>query len=125
MTAARSLALLLLLSALSGSPAAAAQIRPAAEQAKIDALLGRIAESNGTFIRNGKEYTAKKAVAHLASKLRRAGRRVQTARDFIAGIASRSLQSGKPYELRLPDGTRMPLRGWLEARLAEIEGNAK
>lgn len=123
--AARSLALLLLLSAVAGSEAAAAQIRPAAEQAKIDALLGRIADSNGTFIRNGKEYTAKKAVAHLASKLRRAGRRIQTARDFIAGIASRSMQTGKPYEIRLPDGRRLLLGRWLEASLAELERNAK
>ena len=121
MTAACWLALVFLLAPVAGSPALTAKVRPAAEDAKIRALLDRIAESNGTFIRNGKEYPAAKAVEHLESKLRRAGRRVQTARDFIAGIASRSIQSGKPYEIRVPDGRQVPLGEWLERRLEEIE----
>ena len=101
-------------------PAFAAS-RPAAEQAKIDWLLVEIRDSKATFIRNGNEYDASKAVSHLKTKLLFAGRRVQTARQFIVGVASHSEESGKPYELREPDGKQGPMETWLLERLAVYE----
>lgn len=95
--------------------------RPAAEQVRIDWLLAEIGNSNATFIRNGKEYDASKAVSHLKTKLLFAGRRVQTVRQFIVGVASRSSESGKPYEIRLPDGRQSPMEVWLLERLAVYE----
>ncbi|HEX5856315.1 MAG TPA: DUF5329 family protein, partial [Thermoanaerobaculia bacterium] len=74
-----------------------------------------------TFIRNGTEYDASKAVSHLKTKLLFAGRRVQTARQFIVGVASRSSESGKPYEIRFPDGRQAPMEVWLLERLAVYE----
>ena len=109
----------LLFAALLGLPIAlaAAPVRPAVEQAKIDFLLAEIESSRETFIRNGREYTGKKAASHLARKLRFAGKRVQTARDFVVGIGSRSLDSGKPYLVRASDGKERPLAEWLFERL--------
>lgn len=101
--------------------ALAAQPRPAAEQAKIDWLLAEIQRSNVVFIRNGKEYDASKAVSHLRRKLAFASGRVQTARDFILAVASRSEQSGRPYEVRFSDGRREKLQSWLLARLSDHE----
>jgi hypothetical protein len=95
--------------------------RPAAEQVKIDWLMAEIGNSKATFIRNGQEYDASKAVTHLKTKLLFAGRRVQTARQFIAGVASRSSESGKPYEIRLPDGRQATMEVWLLERLAVYE----
>jgi hypothetical protein len=95
--------------------------RPEVEQGKIDWLLKEIGNSKATFIRNGKEYDAAKAVDHLKFKLHWAGRRVQTARQFIVGVASRSQETGKPYEIRLSDGRQMPIEGWLLERLAVYE----
>jgi hypothetical protein len=46
-----------------------------------------------------------------------AGKRVQTSRQFIVGIASHSEESGKAYEIRWPDGHRQPLAEWLLERL--------
>src|SRR5262249_11219448 len=88
---------------------AGAASRPAEEQSKIDWLLDQIGGSGAIFIRNGQEYEAKKAVSHLKQKLWFAGRRVQTARDFIAGCATHSEQSGKTYEIPSPTGSR---GGW-------------
>ncbi|MGH9318203.1 MAG: DUF5329 family protein [Thermoanaerobaculia bacterium] len=99
----------------------AAETRPAAEQAKIDWLLAEIQRSNAIFIRNGKEYKASTAVSHLRRKLAASGRRVQTARDFILAVASRSERSGRPYEIRLSDGEREKLQTWLLARLSDHE----
>ena len=95
--------------------------RPAAEQAKIDWLLEEVGGSKATFIRNGKEYEASKAVSHLKTKLLFAGSRVQTAKQFIVGVASHSEESGKPYEIRLPDGNQLKLETWLLERLAVRE----
>lgn len=100
---------------------ARAASRPAAEQAKIDFLLAEVKNSQATFIRNGKEYPAEKAVSHLRTKLLFAGKRVQTARDFITGVASHSEETGKPYEVRLTDGVQRPFGDWLLERLAVYE----
>lgn len=95
--------------------------RPEEEQNKVDWLLTEVANSKATFIRNGKEYEAARAVEHLKFKLLFAGRRVQTARQFIVGVASRSRETGKPYEIRLADGRQMPLEEWLLERLVVYE----
>jgi hypothetical protein len=95
----------------------AAAVRPAAEQEKIDFLLAEVKNSKDVFIRNGREYAGAKASAHLAMKLRFAGKRVQTATDFVLGVASKSEESGKLYEVRTREGHREPLRDWLLARL--------
>jgi Family of unknown function (DUF5329) len=95
--------------------------RPAVEQTKIDWLLEEVGNSKAIFIRNGKEYDASRAVSHLKTKLLFAGRRVQTVRQFIVGVASRSSESGLPYEIRLPDGRQAPMGTWLLERLAVYE----
>ena len=101
--------------------AARGATRPEAEQGKIDWLLKEIGNSRATFIRNGKEYDAAKAVDHLKFKLLWAGRRVQTARQFIVGVASRSQETGKPYEIRPSGGKQMLFEEWLLERLAVYE----
>ena len=98
--------------------------RPAAEQAKIDWLLEETRNSKAIFIRNGNEYDASKAVSHLKTKLLFAGRRVQTVRQFIVGVASHSEETGKPYEIREPDGKQEPMETWLLKRLAVYEKGA-
>jgi hypothetical protein len=116
--------LLILLVVLWPSAALAAS-RPEGEQTKIDWLLKEVGGSKAVFIRNGKEYDAEKAVSHLKSKLFFAGSRVQTARQFITGVASHSEESGKPYEIRLPDGNLVKLETWLLSRLAVYEKGEK
>jgi hypothetical protein len=110
---------------LVGTAAAIAASRPTGEQAKIDWLLKEIGNSRAVFIRNGREYEAEKAVSHLKTKLLFAGSRVQTARQFIVGVASHSEESGKPYEIRPPDGNQQKLETWLLERLAVYEKGEK
>lgn len=109
------LALLLL-----ARPIAAAK-RPRAEQEKIDWLLSEVERSGAVFLRNGAEYPAAKAASHLRTKLYFAGKRVQTAREFILGVCSRSEETGKPYEIRLKDGARRLVGDWLTERLERFE----
>jgi uncharacterized protein DUF5329 len=102
-----------------------AAARPPEEQVKIDWLLAEIKNSDAVFIRNGKEYDGEKAAAHVKSKLWWAGKRVQTVREFIVGVASHSEETGKPYEIRTKSGSQGPLEKWLLERLAVYEKGSK
>ena len=96
----------------------------AAAQAEIDYLLRFVESSDSRFIRAGTEYPPKEAAAHLRMKLGKAGDRVKTAEDFIAGIASKSYLSGKPYQIKQPDGTVRPAGPWLTQALARHRKSA-
>jgi Family of unknown function (DUF5329) len=101
----------------------AATSRPVlSEDAKIERLLDAMAKATaGTkFIRNGAEHAPKAAADHLRSKWRSTSE-IKSAKDFIDKIASVSSTSGKPYEVKLPDGTRTKLRDWLTERLSELQ----
>jgi hypothetical protein len=83
---------------------------------EIDHLLHYVAASNCTFVRNGSEYAADKARAHLADKYRFAGSRIATADQFIEYLATKSSLSGEPYHVRC--GTQDELSAaWLTAEL--------
>jgi hypothetical protein len=88
-------------------------------KAEIDELLSFVRTSNVRFIRNGREYSAAEGADHLRDKLAGAGDRVKTTEDFITGVASKSLLSGKPYLVKFSDGRTQPTGDWLRAHLAE------
>lgn len=118
-------ALLLAGLTLSASAAAFAEpVRPAAEQRKIEALISAVEASGATFIRNGSEYEAGRAADHMRMKLERAGSRVQTAEQFIEGVATRSYLTGRPYYIQFPDGRKVKSGEWLHNKLAQLEAPA-
>jgi len=90
------------------------------ESARIEALLAAMEHAEGlVFIRNGKEYDGAEAAAHLRRKWDATKDRVRTAEQFIEYLATKSSMSGKPYEIRLGDGTVVPAADWLTERLDE------
>lgn len=92
------------------------------EDAKIERLILGIAElENATFIRNGGEHTAREAADHLRSKWQSGKGQIQTAEQFIEGIASKSSLSGTPYEIRFADGRTQPSGVYLRERLRALE----
>jgi hypothetical protein len=111
----------LLLALLLAALPLVAATRPAAEKEKIDWLLSEIERSDAAFLRNGASFDGRKAASHLRTKLFWAGKRVQTARDFIRGVCAHSEASGKPYEVRFRDDTTQPLEKWLSERLVAFE----
>lgn len=68
--------------------------------AEIDFLLTTVAESQCTFIRNGKEYAGDAARDHLQTKRERGKKYFDTTELFIERIAGKSSWSGKPYRIR-------------------------
>ena len=92
-----------------------------AESEKILKLLDSIERSNLIFIRNGVEYSSRKARKHLELKMSKVGSRIHTAEQFIEYIASKSTWTGEPYYLKFKDGTIMKTADWLQQILAEME----
>ncbi len=115
------LALCLLL--LSLSAVAASATTPADRE--IDALIASVAQLKGaTFIRNGDEHSAADAASHLQLKRRNAGKRIQSAEDFIRYCATGSSLSGKPYQIRLANGQTIATADFFRARLSELRAAA-
>ena len=89
------------------------------EQRKIEYLIGSIAElKDASFIRNGSEYDAQRAVDHLRLKLRYAGSKVKTAEDFISYCATGSSISGEKYQIKFADGRMVDTSVFLHEKLA-------
>jgi hypothetical protein len=96
------------------------------EKKKIDFLISSIDNlKEAKFIRNGTEHDGKEAAEHLRMKLQNAGGRVQTADDFIRLCGSYSSISGKPYLIRLSDGTTIKAEQYFRKLLKEYNANAK
>ncbi len=99
------------------SPSFAASLT---EQQKINALLDSLTTSGVTFIRNGEAHDGAAARKHLEDKLKDT-KDVNTAEDFITKVASVSSHTGKPYLVKLKNGSEMESNTWLHQKLNEIE----
>jgi hypothetical protein len=96
--------------------------RAPAEDARIEYLLAVVASlHDAELIRNGKAYDGAAAVRHLREKLELAGSRVKTAEDFIRYCGSQSSVSGKPYEIRFPDGRVVLAADFLQQKLIDFD----
>jgi hypothetical protein len=92
------------------------------EKEKIEKLIEHIATLRGAkFIRNDGEHAAEEAAEHLRTKWKAAEKEILTARQFIALIATKSMVSDRPYEIRLANGTTVAAGKYLQDRLAELE----
>ena len=92
---------------------------PAAESLDqtIQYLLDYVANSQATFIRNGTSHAPVEAADHIKAKYEHFKNQIKTPEDFIRLSASKSLLSGKPYLVRLPNGKEMRLDAWLTEAL--------
>lgn len=108
-----------LLSLLFGAAAALAQATPsAAEQKLIDGLIQRVSTMRAmTFMRNGKPHDAAEAAKHMRAKFDHFKDEIVTAEDFIDRCASRSEVTGRPYQVRLENGTLQDANAFLNAEL--------
>lgn len=92
---------------------------------EIEQLITRVKQSEATFHRNGKTYSAAQAADHLRLKLQRGKKYAKTTEHFINQLASKSSWSGKAYRIELDNGTIQPMQQWLEVQLKEIRSSAE
>jgi hypothetical protein len=83
-------------------------------------LIDAVRHSPCQFLRNGEAYAGGEAADHIAMKYRSLKDEIATAEDFIARAASRSLQSGRPYQIACPGEPTVPASEWLLARLRDL-----
>ena len=95
----------------------------ASPEAEIDHLLGFIAASPCSFIRNGVAYDGADAVVHIKDKYDYYRDDIHSAEDFIALAASKSALSGKPYLVQC-DAIQMPAAEWLTRELSAFRQRA-
>lgn len=112
----------LLLPLVASANGLGAPAKALSEEQKIDALIVSVEKLPGAvFIRNGSEYDAVKAAAHLRLKRENAGRKVRTAEDFIRYCGSASSMSGKKYQIRFADGRTVYAGDFFHQQLRRIE----
>ncbi|MGI8602682.1 MAG: DUF5329 family protein [Verrucomicrobiales bacterium] len=96
------------------------------EEARIEGIINAVEGLKGAlFIRNGSDYDAKAAAGHLRLKLSRAGKRINTAEQFIEYCASRSSFTGEKYKIKLADGQVIEAAVFFKNKLKEIDERAK
>ena len=91
--------------------------------AEIDHLLGFIGGSPCRFVRNGDEYDAPAARAHIERKYDYAKRWIQTAEQFIEYTAIKSSTTGVPYRV-ICAGSEEPSADWLMRELARFRAGS-
>jgi len=84
-------------------------------QDEIAYLIDFVRHSSCTFIRNGTEYDGAAAADHVQEKYDYYKGDIKTVEQFIERAASKSLMSGKPYEVRCADGKAIAAADWIRA----------
>lgn len=79
---------------------------------QIETLLQSISASGCEFVRNGKSYTPSESVKHITRKWEHFADEIDSIEKFVELTATRSLISGKAYEVRCEAGTQ-PSAEWL------------
>ena len=117
-----SLSFVALLTAASISFAASGAEPSPSAKLEIEQLLGRLAESDCRFHRNGSWHDTAEARAHIEKKYRYLLERhlVRTTDDFIALAATKSSTSGKPYLVQCGNQAQVPSAQWMTAQLAKV-----
>jgi hypothetical protein len=111
------------LSLVAASILASAAAMAAGMREEIDHLLGFIAASPCTFIRNGVAYEGKQAAGHIKDKYDYYRKDIHSAEDFIALAASKSAMSGRPYLVNC-DGATEPAADWIARELSAFRQRA-
>lgn len=92
--------------------------------AEINHLLGFIGGSPCRFVRNGDEYDAPAARAHIERKYDYAKRWIQTAEQFIEYAATKSSITGASYRV-ICSGREESSADWLRRELARFRAGLR
>jgi hypothetical protein len=87
---------------------------------QISRLILAIETSNCQFVRNGKTYTPEESMAHVSKKYRYFKDDIDSVAKFIELSATKSLISGRPYQVQC--GTSEPelASTWFTAKVLEL-----
>jgi hypothetical protein len=86
---------------------------------QIELLLDQVAESQCSFVRNGKAHTAKESVKHISRKYAHYEEEIDSIDSFIELTATKSLFTGKEYLIEC-QGQVMTSAEWMHEKATEL-----
>ncbi len=92
---------------------------PPEQRAEVKHLLTVLETSDCVMIRNGKRHDGREAVDHVRRKYDHFRDEIASTEDFIAYSATRSLISGRSYQVQCPGEDPRPAADWLRAELQD------
>ena len=95
----------------------------AGTQEEIDHLLDFVANTPCKYDRNGTIHDGPEARDHINMKYAHYKKNVKTAEDFINYSATRSVMSGKKYQIRCPGSEAVFASDWLLDELQAFREN--
>ena len=99
------------------SPAGPADVPPE-QRAEVDHLVRYLGQSDCVMIRNGVRHDGAEAAEHVRRKYEHFRDKIGSTEEFIARSATKSLISGRSYQVQCPGEDPQPSADWL---LAELE----
>jgi len=87
--------------------------------ARISLLLEAVSQSGCTFIRNGKSHTSSEGMKHIKKKYAHYENDIDSIDTFIELTATRSLISGRAYEVQC-NGQTMTSADWLSDKASTL-----
>lgn len=91
---------------------------PAEQRAEVAHLLSFVRYSDCEMIRNGTVHDSREGYQHVLDKYDYFRSRIHSTEDFIDLAATKSLLSGKAYQVDCPGQRRQTTSAWLRAELA-------
>jgi hypothetical protein len=98
---------------------------PPAQQAEVQHLLNYLGSSHCGMIRNGKAHDAAEAVQHVRRKYDHYRDRIDSTEDFIAYAATKSLVSGRAYQVQCPGEAAVTSADFLSGELARYRADSR
>ncbi len=87
---------------------------------RIEMLITAVEESECQFIRNGKTYTPAESVAHVSRKYKHFKDDIDSVDKFIELSATKSLMSGKAYQIKCGETAAQSSASWMKAKAIEL-----
>jgi hypothetical protein len=91
---------------------------PPEQRAAVEHLLATLETSDCVMIRNGRAHDGREAAEHVRRKYDHFRDRIGSTEDFIAYSATKSLVSGRAYQVQCPGEGPQPAADWLLNELA-------
>ena len=91
----------------------------------IQYLLDYVRHSDIVFIRNDKAHTSTEAAAHMQKKYAYYKDVIKTPEDFIRYAGTKSMISGRLYQVRMKNGKTVATKKWLMEALKQYRLNTQ
>ncbi len=95
---------------------------PQEQQAEVEHLINYLQDSGCEMVRNGKAYEGVDGASHVRRKYQHFKKKISSTEEFIEYSATKSMISGRYYEVRCPGKDPERSQDWLLRELQALRG---